>query len=192
MLLNVQCKNNEPFVNIFDENNNSKDINYIKPMCKTKNIIYLKNIILDNNKVSFNWILLQVKIYDYPIDIKKCLINDIDTIKSNLSLNDSKLDKAIDNEYEKYLLMKKRGVPLGAILVDIVKNNHDKDYFLNIINEKEEPLKKNYKRPLKKYIEVKNEKKKEKSFTINSNILKSVKLNKVKKEKKKKKRKKEK
>ena len=193
MLLNVQCKNNEPFVNIFDENNNSKDINYIKPMCNTKNIIYLKNIILDNNKISFNWILLQVKIYDYPIDIKKCLIKDnIDTTKSILSLNDSdKLDKKsetsdLNPEYEKYLLMKKRGVPLGAILVDITKNNHDKEYFLNIINEKEEPLKKNYKRPPKKYIEVKNEKKKE-SFTINPNILKSVKLNKVNKDNKKKK-----
>mgnify|MGYP001304801113 CR=1 FL=1 len=151
--LSIQIYNNEPIISIFDPYKNKQTVNYIIPQSNAICLISPKNIWKSKNKIGINWVLVQAKIFQPIIKIDECLI--MDEFEEQPLLNYHKIpesNKIINNEaseksdievidelkskYDKFLKMKKMGVPLGAIEIEMSKDASFKiNEFLNLIGE---------------------------------------------------------
>ena len=126
------------------------------------------------NRIGFNWVLVQTKVYQPFIYIKKCLIiEDQEVIKYKNTEED--LSKH-HNIYNKYIKMRKFGVPEEALKIELKKNNLSYQDFI-----KYKPIKKSINDiSVKKAINQIPIKKP----MINAFMLKGIKLKKPKKRKK--------
>jgi len=131
--VNIQIFNNKLLLPIFDYKKAGQPLEYILPRSRTVNIVYLKDMWSVNNRVGFNWILLQTKVYLPFLHIKDCLIVEgtDDTVKKNTHNISPGL-----NIFDKYIKMRKFGVPEKAIKVELEKNQLSYYDFMNF-----EPLK---------------------------------------------------
>lgn len=123
--LNIQVQNSNAILSIFDKHKSLKDIKYITPAARAKNIIYLKNIWETPIARGLHWILLQTQVYPECIHIAECLI--VDDIETPVC-------------FKKYLHMKKVGVPLCAIQIELKKNNLSYTEFMDTCNLKEHSI----------------------------------------------------
>ena len=164
--VNIQIFNSKLVLPIFDYKKTSQSPDYILPRSKIINIVYLKDMWRVNNRVGFNWVLLQTKVHLPFLYIKRCLIED-----ELINIDTSKIDN-IDNSstvYNKYIKMRKFGVPEEAIKRELQKNNLSYTDFTNY-----KPIKNISKvMPIKKPM-------------INPGMLRGIKLKKPKKRRKKK------
>jgi len=120
--LKLQMFNSKPVLSIFDKNKQKKSLEYILPRSRAISIIYLKEIWISNNKIGFNWILLQTKIYLPFLYIEECLITEEIEKKGNNTC------------FDKYTKMLKMGVPLKAIEFELEKNNLSINKFMSLHN----------------------------------------------------------
>ena len=151
--MSIQVYNNEPIISIFDPYKKKKDISYIIPQSSAICLISPKNIWKSKDKIGINWVLVQAKIFQPIIKIDECLIMDefeeqpylnyhnLDNSDScsNDETNTSELDSndELKTKYEKFIKMKKMGVPIGAIQVEMTKfPDLDINEFLKLIGEK--------------------------------------------------------
>ena len=147
--LSIQVYNNEPIISIFDPYKNKQNVDYIIPQSNAICLISPKNIWKSKNKIGINWVLVQAKIFQPIIKIEECLIMDefdeqpllnYHTIpKTEKIVNDEisqESDDGLKSKYDKFLKMKKMGVPLGAIEIEMSKDPSFKiNEFLNLIGE---------------------------------------------------------
>ena len=172
--VNIQINNHTPLVTVFDRDKNIRTLEYIEPFSYSKNLIYLKDLWLINDKIGLNWILVQTKIYPPFLTIKECLIED-DEVFCNTT---PKKDKIIKKNYDKFIKMKKFGVHMSAIEIELKKHQLDINEFLELIHSPEDKEHKKVITPIKRNL-----------LKINPNMLQSIKLKKPKKRRNKKKKK---
>ena len=149
--LSIQVYNNEPIISIFDPYKNKQSINYIIPQSSAICLISPKNIWKSKNKIGINWVLVQTKVFQPIIKIEECLIMDefdeqpllnyhnissSETIVNSDNEDTNSDDDTLTKKYEKYFKMKKMGVPLGAIEIEMSKYPEYKiNEFLTLIGE---------------------------------------------------------
>ena len=160
----IQINKSAPVLSVYDRDKNSKSVEYISPHSSSINILYLKDIWHLDNKIGFNWILLQTKIFLPFLYIKECLIDDAPDKKNVIK----------SNNYLKFIKMHKFGVPLSAIRIELGKIGLEYKDFLKSLNGNKQDISLDNKIPKKILI-------------INPNMLKAIKLKKPKKRRLKKK-----
>jgi hypothetical protein len=147
--LTIQIYNNEAIISIFDPYKKKQNMNYIIPQSNAICLITPKNLWKSKDKIGINWVLVQAKIFQPIIKIDECLIMDEfdeqpllnyhNNERIELLSNDK--DTIIDNseleeKYNKFLKMKKMGVPIGAIEIEMLKDSQfDINEFLKLIGE---------------------------------------------------------
>ena len=126
--VNIQISNNKIVLPIFNYKKEAEPPEYVLPRSRTVNILYLKDMWSVNSRFGFNWILLQTKVYLPFLHIKKCLIVEDHTPDVSKPLHRAP-NKS--NEYDKYIKMRKFGVPDKAIKIELQKNNLSYSDFLS-------------------------------------------------------------
>jgi len=169
--VNIQINNKLPLLTVFDRDKNIHPIEYIEPFSYAKNLIYLKDLWLINDKIGLNWVLVQTKIYPAFLTIKECLIEDDEVLCNTIP----KKDKIIKKNYDKFIKMNKFGVPMSAIKIELNKHQLNINEFLELIHSPEDKEHNKNITPIKKHL-----------IKINPNMLQSIKLKKPKKKRKKK------
>ena len=141
--VNVQLHNNKTMLPVFDFNKNSRDTDYIIPYSTSFNILYLKDIWNKKNILGFNWIILQTKVFLPFLYLTECLIQDdtpncdfkgVMINKEQKILSTININKKINPVFEKYVKMKKVGVPDIAIKIDLKKNNLAYEDYVKYLN----------------------------------------------------------
>ena len=137
--LNIQVHENKAILSVFDRNKNLKNIDYIMPKSNTVNIIYLKDIWHNKNKLGTTWVLIQTKVYLPVLYIRECLISDDIYIhnNSNNSINNS--NNIADISFNNNTIINSNN--------NLVKNNDKLNIDNNSVND--HPDKKNYKKFIK-------------------------------------------
>lgn len=134
--LSIQIYNNEAIISIFDPYKNSQDINYIIPQSSAICLVNPKTIWKNNGSIGINWVLVQAKIFQPIIKLEQCLILDEfedspikhyhykteensadEKVNDDLPLNNDDFNE----KYAKFIKMKKMGVPIGAIEIELLK-----------------------------------------------------------------------
>ena len=151
--LTIQIYNNEAIVSIFDPYKKKQDMNYIIPQSNAICLITPKKIWKSKDKIGINWVLVQAKIFQPIIKIDECLIMDefeeypllnyhntnskIEVISpENIQINDTDDTSYLKEKYSKFFKMKKMGVPIGAIEIEMLKHTQlDINEFLKLIGE---------------------------------------------------------
>jgi len=116
--MHVQAFDGKLVLPIFDYKKRPREISYVVPGSNCISIIYLKDIWISNNRVGFNWILIQSKVYLPFMYIKRCLISE----EVPISLKKAVVKSERGQDLTKYDKMLKFGVPLEVIKMDLKKN----------------------------------------------------------------------
>lgn len=149
--LSIQVYNNEPIISIFDPYKKKQNMSYIIPQSSAICLISPKNIWKSKDKIGINWVLVQTKIFQPIIKIDECLIMDefdeqpllnYHNIDNKSPVNEqpdiSEDEDELKTKYQKFIKMKKMGVPIGAIQVEMTKfPDLDINEFLKLIGEKQ-------------------------------------------------------
>jgi hypothetical protein len=133
----------KPFLDVYDSNKKHVSIDYIEPFCSGYNIIYFEYIwiSLDTKSMGLHWSVLQCRIYKNIIKFDECVIKEDDYDKPFLNPDEhckccSKKTVIIssnnNDEYEKYVKMKKMGIPVEAIKLKIKQDGLDVNVFENL------------------------------------------------------------
>ena len=147
--LTIQIYNNEAIISIFDPYKKKQNMNYIIPQSNAICLITPKNLWKSKDKIGINWVLVQAKIFQPIIKIDECLIMDEfdeqpllnyhnnERIESVSNDTDNIVDNSeLEEKYKKFLKMKKMGVPIGAIEIEMLKDSQfDINEFLKLIGE---------------------------------------------------------
>ena len=147
--LTIQIYNNEAIISIFDPYKKKQSMNYIIPQSNAICLITPKNLWKSKDKIGINWVLVQAKIFQPIIKVDECLIMDeydeqpllnyhnndrIDDISSEKINTDD--NSELEEKYSKFLKMKKMGVPIGAIEIEMLKDTqYDINEYLKLIGE---------------------------------------------------------
>jgi hypothetical protein len=133
-----------PFLDVYDSNKKHVSIDYIEPFCSAYNIIYFEYIwiSLDTKSMGLHWSVLQSKIYKNIIRFNECMIKDDEYDNPFLKPEEhcqccSKKTAIVSNndEYDKYIKMKKMGIPIEAIKLKIKQDGLDISVFENLNNK---------------------------------------------------------
>jgi len=148
--LSIQIYNNEAIISIFDPYKKKQEMNYIIPQSNAICLITPKNLWKSKDKIGINWVLVQAKIFQPIIKIDECLIMDefdeqpmlnYHTTNNRVAIiapenNDIDDNSELEEKYSKFLKMKKMGVPIGAIEIDMLKDpKFDINEFLKLVGE---------------------------------------------------------
>lgn len=135
MDVNIQTYMNDPVLSVYDHNKSEQDISYIMSGSYSLNIISILNIWQNSNKIGINWSVLQTKVFLPIIKLKECIIVD-DTPHYNIATEytTNKCDK-----YDKYIAMKKYGMPKEALEFKLKSDNIDIDEFYKYIKTTSTP-----------------------------------------------------
>jgi hypothetical protein len=135
--LNIQIYNNEAILSIFDPYKNKQSIDYIIPQSSAICLVCPKCVWKSHNKLGINWVLVQTKIFQPIIKLDQCLI--MDDFEDNPVLHyhsnnspDNKINSprpklqdtnndGFEKKYDKFIKMKKMGIPIGAIEIEMTK-----------------------------------------------------------------------
>jgi len=146
----LQQYNHEIMCDIYDEQKQKTNKEYIQPGSDAYAILWLKNIWLKGNKVGLNYIVVQLKIYKNIIQTHACLIiedDDIFTQPNNKNNKDSDTHvkhakhtkhisiMEIDPKYRTYVKMLKMGVPRRAVQMKMKMNGIDPNILDNLSNK---------------------------------------------------------
>lgn len=151
----IRDKNNEVVtrhqLDIYDCNKNKVGIDYIKPYSTGYHIIYLRNIWISitNRIMGLEWYVIQSKIYRDVKSVDTCIIQEDEYDKpyikpeihceccSAKQKNNTKDVSVTDNTlliYDRFIKMKKMGVPEGAIRMKILQEGLIYEDFEKIMN----------------------------------------------------------
>lgn len=154
--MNIQIhKENE----CFDANNKLISINKVSNSNKSKAILMLSGLWITKNSIGFMWSIIQLKLYigkricfiedDNPIktgDSKLTITNSTQSIECPCCKNtiwlENKLSilKSMDSKYDKYVKMKKLGIPVAAILQKIEMDGLDPNTFRSFLQKSSNTL----------------------------------------------------
>jgi hypothetical protein len=170
--LKIQVYRNKPIISIFDNYNSEINSSNILPHSEVISLITPKKVYKSLNNISIDWLLLQIKVFPPIIKLDTYLINDsyenTNLIQSNNSFitinekpeNNNTLTKDnsikkpnINNEkYDKFIKMKKMGVPIPAIITELNKFPElSKEEFYKIAKISDEMINFIKKKPNKKF-----------------------------------------
>ena len=127
--LTVQSKNQDMYINIYNSYNQSVNEDYIVEQSECYALLHLKNIWINENKYGLNWEIVQLKVYPPIYKLEQCFIYD-SNIKKELYIQYKD-----DPIYKKFFKMKRIGVPIQNIQLEIKKENLDENVILKDENE---------------------------------------------------------
>ena len=117
------------YVNIYNQYNEIENEDYIMAESQCYSLIRLKNIWINDEKYGLNWEILQLKIYPPIYKLNQCFIEDPILQKGiNLQYKNHPI-------YSKYFKMKRVGVPIQSIQLDMLKEDLDATVILKDENE---------------------------------------------------------
>ena len=114
--LTVQSKNQDMYINIYNSYNQSVNEDYIVEQSECYALLHLKNIWINENKYGLNWEIVQLKVYPPIYKLEQCFIYD-SNIKKELYIQYKD-----DPIYKKFFKMKRIGVPIQNIQLEIKKD----------------------------------------------------------------------
>jgi hypothetical protein len=136
-----------PFLDVYDSNKKHVSIDYIEPFCTAYNIIYFEYIwiSLDAKSMGLQWSVIQSKIYKNIIKFDECIIKEDDydapflkpeehciCCSKKVKILTNENNNEVNNEYDKYVKMKKMGIPIEAIKLKIKQDGLDVSVFENL------------------------------------------------------------
>ena len=125
----MQSKNQDMYINIYNSYNQSVNEDYIVEQSECYALLHLKNIWINENKYGLNWEIVQLKVYPPIYKLEQCFIYD-SNIKKELYIQYKD-----DPIYKKFFKMKRIGVPIQNIQLEIKKENLDENVILKDENE---------------------------------------------------------
>jgi hypothetical protein len=150
MELTRNNKNNSidkhPYLDVYDQNKQKQNINYIEPFATGYHIIYCDSIwvSLNNRSMGLQWYVIQSKIYKNILKLNECLIKedeyDQSFIKPEIHCSCCCKKQVVSSNPEehptlgRFIKMKRMGIPIDAIRIKIEQENLSFNDFQDLIS----------------------------------------------------------